>query len=244
MNIALVIPTYNEQANISQFISEVFAVSKKAKLNTTIIVVDDNSPDGTAKSVGELKEKYSIVLIKREKKLGIGTAYIAGFKKALEMDFDLVFSMDADFSHQPRSIPVLVEASKRFDVVLGSRYVSGGGSNIAGYRLILSRGANFIAGKLFGINARDLTTGFRCYRAVVLRGCGFELIRTSGYSFLEEILFLCKRKGFSIGEVPIFFDIRKSGQSKLGKKEIFNFFVNLIKLKLNSIFFSLPKKAC
>jgi len=235
MKIAIILPTYNEQMNIIQLIPEIFYVCKKSKLDLTVIVVDDNSPDGTAETVEEFKKNYSIVLIKRKAKLGLGTAYIAGFKKALEMNFDLIFSMDSDFSHQPRSIPVLVEASKRFDVVLGSRYISGGGSNITGYRLVLSRGANFIAGKLFGINARDLTTGFRCYRAGVLRGCGFESIKTSGYSFLEEILFLCNRKGFSIGEVPIFFDVRKSGQSKLGKKEIFNFFINMLRLTFISI---------
>ena len=167
--------------------------------------------------------------------MGLVLLILLVLKGALEMNFDLIFSMDSDFSHQPRSIPVLVEASKRFDVVLGSRYISGGGSNITGYRLVLSRGANFIAGKLFGINARDLTTGFRCYRAGVLRGCGFESIKTSGYSFLEEILFLCNRKGFSIGEVPIFADLRRGGESKLAKKEIFNFFINMARLKLLSV---------
>ncbi len=172
----------------------------------------------------ELAKEFSIVLIKRKGKFGLGTAYIAGFRRALELNFDLVLTMDSDFTHQPKSIPVLVKASEKFDVILGSRYIKGGGTNIIGYRLVMSRGANFIAGKLLGIKAKDLTTG------LVLRGVGFESIRTSGYSFLEEILFLCKRKGFSIGEVPIFADLRRGGESKLAKKEIFNFFINMIRL--------------
>ncbi len=122
----------------------------------------------------ELAKEFSIVLIKRKGKFGLGTAYIAGFRRALELNFDLILSMDADFSHQPRSIPDLVEASKIFDVVLGSRYISGGGNNMGGFRLPLSIGANFMAAKLLGIKVNDLTTGFRCYRSGVLRGVGFE----------------------------------------------------------------------
>ncbi len=235
MKIAIVLPTYNEQANIVRLIPELFEVCKKNSIKLTVIVVDDNSPDGTAQTVLELKKKYSVLLIKRPCKMGLGTAYIAGFKKALEMGFELVFSMDADFSHQPRSIPNFVKASRNFDVVLGSRYVKGGGTSLNGYRLALSRGANFIAATLFGLKARDVTSGYRCYHSKALKGIGLDSIKTSGYSFLEEILFLCKQKGFLIGETPIFFDFRGGGESKLGQKEIINFFLNMLRLKILSM---------
>jgi len=237
MKIAIVLPTYNEQAAVSSLIPEIFGVCGKNRIDCTVIVVDDNSPDGTAETVKELQGKYKIVLISRPKKMGLGTAYIAGFKKALEIGTDLVFSMDADFSHQPRSIPDFVEASRDFDVVLGSRYVSGGGTSMCGYRLVLSRGANFIASTLLGFKAKDITTGYRCYNAKVLKTIDLDSIKTSGYSFLEEILFVCnKQKGFSIGETPIFFDTRRSGESKLGRKEIIKFFLNMLRLKINSLF--------
>jgi dolichol-phosphate mannosyltransferase len=143
--------------------------------------------------------------------------------------------MDADFSHQPRSIPDFVKAAKGFDVVLGSRYIPGGGTSLAGYRLTLSRGANLLAGELLGLKARDLTTGYRCSHARVLKALPLDSIKTSGYSFLEEILFQCKQKGFSIGETPIFFDFRRGGESKLAKKEILNFFANMLWLKLSAL---------
>lgn len=235
MRIAIVLPTFNEQANVSKLIPEIFDVCKKNTIDCTVIVVDDNSPDGTAETVAELQKKYSIVLIKRKGKLGLGTAYITGFKKASDSDFDLVFSMDADFSHQPRSIPAFVRASKKFDVVLGSRYTAGGGTSLTGYRFALSKGANLIASVLLGLKARDVTTGYRCYKARVLKGIDLDSIKTSGYSFLEEILFLCQHKGFSIGETPIFFDFRRGGESKLAKKEIVKFFFNMLRLKLLSI---------
>lgn len=235
MKIAIVLPTYNEQANIVRLIPELFEVCKKNSINLTVIVVDDNSPDGTAQSVEELKKKYCIVLIRRAGKLGLGTAYIAGFKKALEMGFGLIFSMDADFSHQPRSIPDFVNVTKKFDVVLGSRYTEGGGTSLTGYRFALSKGANFIAATLFGLKARDVTSGYRCYKAKVLKTICLDSIKTSGYSFLEEILFLCKKKGFSIGETPIFFDYRRGGESKLGQKEIPKFFFNMMRLKLGAM---------
>lgn len=235
MKIAIVLPTYNEQSNVSRLIPELFDVCKKHGINCTVIVVDDNSPDGTAETVEAMKKKYNIILVKRTGKMGLGTAYITGFKKALSMGFDLVFSMDADFSHQPRSIPAFVEASKKFDVVLGSRYIEGGGTSLTGYRLALSKGASAIAASLLGLKAKDLTTGYRCYNARVLRGIDLDSIKTSGYSFLEEILFLCKKNGFSIGETPIFFDFRRGGESKLDKKEIINFFLSMVRLKIGSV---------
>jgi dolichol-phosphate mannosyltransferase len=235
MKIAIVLPTYNEQAVISPLINEIFSVCKKSGIDCTVIVVDDNSPDGTAQSVKELQKKFNICLIERPRKMGLGTAYITGFKKAIQLGADLIFSMDADFSHQPRSIPHFVELSKKFDVVLGSRYIEGGGTSLTGYRFILSKGANFIAATLFNLKAKDVTSGYRCYKAKVLKTIGLDSIKTSGYSFLEEILFLCKKKGFSIGETPIFFDYRRSGESKLGQKEIPKFFFNMLRLKLRAM---------
>ncbi|HIH21119.1 MAG: polyprenol monophosphomannose synthase [Candidatus Diapherotrites archaeon] len=228
---AVVIPTYNEASNIRLLAKEVLSVGKEF----SVIIVDDDSGDGTGKIAEELRRKSPkrVFVIHRKKKRGLGGAYIAGFKKALELNAKLVFSMDADFSHDPKVLPEFAEKiSQGFDVVLGSRYIKGGGVSWTGTRLALSKGANTLAKTLLGIPANDLTTGFRCYKREVLGKIGLDSVRSNGYSFLEEVLYLCYKKGFRIGEIPIFFKNRTEGQSKLGRKEILNFFLTVIRLKL------------
>ena len=236
MKISIVFPTYNERDNISRLLPEVFRICKKSNLDCNVIIVDDNSPDGTAKIAEKLAKKYDITIIQRPSKLGLGSAYITGFKKALELKSDYIFSMDADLSHQPREIQKFLQKmdSRNYDLVVGSRYMSGGGSTLRGWRKFVSKGANLLAKSILGLATSDVTTGYRCYRASSLAKIDLDSIKTSGYSFLEEILFLFVRKGFRIGETPIYFDERWVGKSKLGAMEMLMFFANLLRLKFNA----------
>lgn len=230
--ISIVIPTYNEAENIAPLINQILKLDKRF----SIIIVDDNSPDSTGKIAERLRKNFPkrVFVIHHSGKAGLGTAYVAGFKKALDLGSDLIFSMDADFSHNPKALPFFVKKiNSGFDLVLGSRYVKGGGVSWTGFRLFLSKGANAFARFMLGIPIHDFTTGFRCYRRKVLESLNLTSIKSSGYSFLEEVLFLCYKKGFRIGEVPIFFKDRIEGNSKLGKKEILNFFLTVVRLKLS-----------
>jgi glycosyltransferase involved in cell wall biosynthesis len=189
-----------------------------------VIVVDDNSPDGT----GALADHWAagrpgrVQVIHRPGKMGLGTAYIAGFKKALhELGAQRILTMDADFSHHPRYIPAMVALSHDKHVVIGSRYVPGGGTrNCTAKRIWLSRVANGVARTLLGLKARDATAGFRLYRREVLLSIPLDEIFSSGYSFLVEMLFLCQRRGWQIGEVPIIFEDRRAGTTKISRQEI------------------------
>ncbi len=224
MEVSIVIPTYNEKENVRKLIPGIFKVFEENGINGKLIVVDDNSPDGTALEVENLKEKYSIILIKREKKLGIGSAYIKGFKKAMDLDSDVIFEMDADFSHDPRYIPRFIEALEDSEMVLGSRYIEGGKiENWSLWRKIISKGANILARILLGLEVNDITAGYRAYRKGVLRGICLDKIRSNGYEFQAEILYRVKEKGFEIKEIPIVFVDRRTGRSKLSKIEIINF---------------------
>ena len=231
----VIIPTYNEAKNIKKLVEELLGLGE----NIQIVIVDDNSQDGTAEISDELSKKYKdkVFILHREGKLGLGSAYIAGFKYAIErLDSDLIFSMDADFSHDPKYLSSFVrKVSEGYDVVLGSRYIEGGGVDWIWYRRFLSKGANSLAKTLLGLDAHDLTTGYRCYKKHVLKSIDLDNIRSDGFSFLEEVLYLSKQKGFKIGEVPIFFVDRQQGKSKLSKKEMIKFFITIIRLKLGSI---------
>ena len=180
-------------------------------------------------------EDHRVQVIHRKGKMGLGTAYIAGFKHALENDrADLVFSMDCDLSHDPTYIPDFIDMHlKGYDVIVGSRYIEGGGvENWDLYRRVMSKGANLLASTILGMQIKDMTTGYRCYASKVLKQLELDDIRSNGYSFLEEVLFLCKKKGFTIGEIPIVFVDRTLGSSKLSKNEMWKFFFTLIRLKL------------
>lgn len=217
----VIVPTYNEADNLDDLLSQLLALP----VHLGAVVVDDNSPDGT----GELADRWAVAypgrvfVVHRPAKLGLGTAYISGFKKALlELGADRVLTMDADFSHNPRYIPDMIALSNRAHVVIGSRYVPGGGTrNCSWQRVVLSRGANLVARTLLGLKARDATAGFRLYRREVLLSIPLDEIFSSGYSFLVEMLFLCQRRGWQIGEVPIIFEDRRKGTTKISRQEIF-----------------------
>lgn len=217
----VIVPTYNEADNLDDLLAQLLALP----VGLGAIVVDDNSPDGT----GDLADRWAeghpgrVYALHRPRKLGLGTAYIAGFKKAIhEIGAERVLTMDADFSHNPRYIPDMIDLSRSKHVVIGSRYVAGGGTrNCTRKRVLLSRGANFVARALLGLKARDATAGFRLYRREVLLSIPLDEIFSSGYSFLVEMLFLCQRRGWQIGEVPIVFEDRRKGKTKISRQEIF-----------------------
>lgn len=214
----VIIPTYNEKDNVKKLITEIL---KQDNL-IDVLIIDDNSPDGTGEIVDQVvKQNKRVRVIHRSGKLGYGTAYVAGFKYALKNNYDLIFQMDGDFSHDPKYLPKLIEASSKYDLTLGSRWTKGGG--VVGwqwYRYCMSWGANLIARTLLSLKPRDITTGFRCYNRRVLQKINLNGIVSSGYAFLEELLFRTQRAGFTIGEIPIIFVDRKAGKSKMGLKEI------------------------
>lgn len=229
MLVCVVIPTYNEKENIALLLKKILS-TKVSGVRFKPIVVDDNSPDGTAAIARHFK---NVVVISRPSKLGLGTAYIAGFKKAFSLGADAVFTMDADFSHDFGVAGSFIKKIRGdYDLVIGSRYIKGGGTNWGPTRIIISGGANLMAKILIGIPVSDQTSGFRCYRASILKSINPDSIKSSGYSFLEEILYKCYKKGARIAEVPIFFADRRNGKSKLERKEIVKFLITLLRLML------------
>jgi glycosyltransferase involved in cell wall biosynthesis len=219
LQVSVIVPTYNEKENIEALVTQLLALPTGVR----VIVVDDNSPDGTGEITDRLaaESEGRVSVIHRAGKLGLGTAYIAGFKQALAEGADLVCSMDADFSHNPRYIPDIVEKIEQgHDLVIGSRYVRGGGSNHNIVRKVFSWGANTITRVMLGLHAHDTTAGFRCYRREVLESLDLDSIKSSGYSFLFEMLYNVERRGWRVGEVPIFFEDRRLGASKVSRSEI------------------------
>jgi dolichol-phosphate mannosyltransferase len=215
----IIVPTYNEKENIEGIIDAVLAQGD----DIDILIVDDNSPDGTGKIIDRLAASETrIHVIHRETKLGLGSAYIAGFKWALaNTDTRFVFEMDADFSHDPNAIPELLEAMKDHDLVLGSRYLHG--ITVINWplsRLILSYGANVYTRIITGLPLKDSTGGFKCFRRETLEQLPLDTIRSDGYSFQIEMNFFCWKKGFRIVEIPIIFTDRRVGISKMSRKII------------------------
>jgi dolichol-phosphate mannosyltransferase len=212
------VPTYNENENIEILLDDLLALP----VDLSVIVVDDGSPDGTGQLADQWAAKTDRVrVIHRASKLGLGTAYIAGFKRALSAGFDRIMTMDADFSHHPKYIPAIIELSHECDMVIGSRYVKGGGTlNCTWKRRMLSRGANTFAKFMLGLRAHDCTAGFRCYRHEVLKSIELDSIFSNGYSFLIEMIYYVQRRGWKIGEVPIVFEDRQRGKSKISQNEV------------------------
>jgi dolichol-phosphate mannosyltransferase len=229
----VIIPTYNELENISRLIPDLL----ERYDNLDVLVVDDNSPDGTGKYVEETAAQNSRVrLIKRDKKQGLGTAYIAGFKYALQHNYDYVFEMDADFSHDPGEIKNFLEAVKQFDLVLGSRYVKG--VNVVNWpmrRLLLSYFANKYTRFITGMPVHDATGGFKCFRRKVLESINLDDIGSNGYAFQIEMTFKAWKKGFKVGEIPIIFVDRMKGQSKMSKKIVREAIFMVWKLRIRSV---------
>lgn len=229
----IIIPTYNELENISRLLPELLKMYE----SLDILIVDDNSPDGTGKFIEEIIQKDNRVkLIKREKKQGLGTAYIAGFKYALQHNYDYIFEMDADFSHDPKEIKNFLEAIKTLDLVLGSRYVRG--VNVINWpmrRLLLSYFANKYTRFITGMKIQDATGGFKCFRKKVLESINLDHIKSNGYAFQIEMTFKAWKKGFKVGEIPIIFFDRVKGSSKMSKKIVREAVFMVWKLRIRSM---------
>src|SRR5450759_2195531 len=234
MQVSVVVPTYNEKENIESLVTQLLALPTRVK----IIVVDDNSPDGTGEIADRLALENAgrVSVIHRPGKLGLGTAYITGFKEALAEEADLVCSMDADFSHNPRYIPDIVEKiNEGYDLVIGSRYVQGGGSTQTLGRKMISWGANTITRVVLGLHAHDTTAGFRCYRRQALESLELDSIKSSGYSFLFEMLFRVEQRSWKVEEVTIIFQDRRLGASKITRNEIIKAVRTLLRLALGRL---------
>ncbi|MCZ7610587.1 MAG: polyprenol monophosphomannose synthase [Ignavibacterium sp.] len=230
----VIIPTYNELENIPRIIPAVLSQNE----SISILIVDDNSPDGTANFVeGEMKANERIHLLKREKKLGLGTAYIAGFKYALQNGYDFIFEMDADFSHDPNELKNFLTEIKNYDLVLGSRYIHGiRVLNWPMRRLLLSFFASVYTRVITGMPIRDATGGFKCFRRKVLETIDLDKVKSNGYSFQIEMTFKAYSKGFKIKEIPIVFVDRIKGKSKMSKKIVREAVIMVWKLRLRQIF--------
>lgn len=233
MESLVIIPTYNERDNIEGIIDKVQDVG----LNLDVLVVDDNSPDGTGEYVEERsKTDTRVHVLRRPGKMGLGSAYIAGFKWALEnTDTKYVFEMDADFSHDPAAILEFLEAIKEHDLVIGSRYINGiTVMNWPLSRLILSVGANIYTRVITGLPLRDATGGFKCFRREVLEALPLDAIKSDGYSFQIEVNFIVWKKGFRFTEIPIIFTDRVVGSSKMSRRIILEAMFLVWKLRLDS----------
>lgn len=229
MEDVMIVPTYNEKENIALLVGAILDLP----VAVNVIIVDDNSPDGTGEMADQLAAAHPrrVHVVHRPGKLGLGTAYIAGFKRALEMGASRIMTMDADFSHSPRHIPAMIQKCEEVDLVIGSRYVDGGGAEQCTLpRKVLSRGANAFAHLMLGLRARDTTAGFRCYRREVLESIDLDSIRADGYSFLIEMLFRCQQAGWRVGEVSIIFVNRLRGVSKISRSEIVKALLTVLRL--------------
>ncbi len=216
MKSLIVMPTYNERENITSIVEEIVRYAPEVD----ILIIDDNSPDGTGEVADALHERFpQVSALHRTGKLGLGTAYIAGFRYALEHGYDLAFEMDADFSHDPRYLPDFLAAAEHTDLVIGSRYVAGGGTpNWSLLRRFISGGGNIYARFMLGLPVKDATAGYRCYRTTVLGALDLGAIRSQGYAFQVEMTYQTLQHGFRVSEVPIIFVDRRVGKSKMSRK--------------------------
>ncbi len=213
----LILPTYDEAENIEALVRAALEQLDTVGLPHTVLIVDDGSPDGTGRIADRLAEELPAVqVLHRARKDGLGRAYLAGFAVALEGGADLVLEMDSDFSHDPADLPRLIAAAAAADLVLGSRYVPGGGvTNWGLLRRLVSRGGSAYARILLGVPVRDLTGGFKCFNRRVLEGIDLDAVQANGYHFQIELTYRAARAGFTIAEVPIMFRERRSGVSKM-----------------------------
>lgn len=211
----VVLPTYDEAGNIERIVEAVLA---KLPPTARVLIVDDNSPDGTGEiAEGIAAREQRVTTIHRPRKEGLGPAYIEGFRRALADGAELVLEMDADFSHDPAYLPRLLEAASRADLAIGSRYVAGGGvTEWTALRRAISRGGSTYARLVLGLGVRDLTGGFKCFRREVLEAIDLDSIRSRGYAFQVELTYRAIQRGFKVVEVPIVFRDRRAGSSKMG----------------------------
>ena len=229
----VVIPTYNERDNIGRLIPEIL----RQDPGVQVLVVDDNSPDGTGSLVDDMATADSrIHVLHRSGKLGLGSAYREGFKWALERGADYIVEMDADFSHDPAVLPVFFEKMQEYDVVIGSRYLNG--VSVVNWpirRLILSYCASVYTRVITGLHLHDCTSGFKCFRRSVLEAIDLQGVRSDGYSFQIEMNYRCMEQGFRLGEVPIIFIDRHAGSSKMSKRIVREAIFMVWKLKLGTL---------
>lgn len=229
----IIIPTFNELDNITKLIPDLLSRSA----NPDILIVDDNSPDGTADFIQQMAVNNDrIHLIKREKKMGLGTAYIEGFKFALKNNYDFIFEMDADYSHDPKEISNFLNAIQGNDLVLGSRYSNG--VNVVNWpmrRLLLSYFANMYTRVITGLPVKDATGGFKCFRRKVLETINLDRVKSNGYAFQIEMTYKAFKKGFRIKEIPIIFIDRMKGKSKMSKRIVREAIFMVWKLRLRSL---------
>lgn len=242
MKAVVVIPTYNEHENLEKLTAKVLSQDD----SISILIVDDNSPDGT----GDLADRMAasnprIIVHHRSGKLGLGSAYREGFRIALEQGADYIIEMDADFSHDPEILPCFFEKMSQYDVVIGSRYLNG--VSVVNWpirRLILSYFASVYTRTITGLRISDCTSGFKCFSRRVLESINLQKIKSDGYSFQIEMNFRCIEQGFRVGEVPIIFIDRHAGSSKMSKKIVREAVIMVWKLKLGSVFSKLFNKGC
>ncbi|MFC1687064.1 polyprenol monophosphomannose synthase [Patescibacteria group bacterium] len=220
MHSIIIIPTYNEKENIEQMISALLKLQLPGK--TEILIIDDASPDGTGKIVDEMKKKFSnISCIHRASKMGLGSAYREGFREAIKRGAQNLIAMDADFSHNPFYLPEMIQKAQYADLVIGSRYVKNGGQK--GWsctRRLLSWGANLFARTMLSLQTRDTTAGFKCYTSKVFQQVAIDSIHSDGYSFQIETVFFIERAGLRVTEIPIIFENRRRGASKISRGEV------------------------
>ncbi len=232
--ILVVIPTYNEAENIGRLLPVVLRQAEGIE----VLVVDDGSPDGTASLIREMmKSEPRIYILERGAKMGLGSAYVAGFKYALEKEYDFVFEMDADFSHNPQEITHFLEKISEYDLVIGSRYTNG--VRVLNWpisRLLLSYGANVYTRFMTRLPVYDATGGYKCYRRAVLESIDLDRIKSNGYAFQIEMTYKAWKKGFRLVEIPIIFLDRRQGTSKMSKNIVYEAIFMLWKLRFQSLF--------
>ncbi len=230
MKTLIIIPTYNEYDNLRPLLDQIFTYVPASD----ILIVDDNSPDDTGKLADEIAaQNPQVHVMHRSGKLGLGTAYIAGFKYAVEHQYDAAFEMDADFSHDPRYLPDFLKAIESADLVIGSRYVKGGGTpNWSLLRRFISGGGNIFARVMLGIPVHDCTAGYRCYRRTVLESIGLDSIESQGYAFQVELAYRVYKRGFKIVETPIIFLDRRVGKSKMSRTIFLEGFTWVVRARL------------
>ena len=224
----VVVPTYNELQNIDSLLEALLALPDRVH----VLVVDDGSPDGTGARVDDwVRREARVGIIHRPRKMGLGTAYKAGFSRALSEGFEAMIEMDADFSHRPAYVSELLAKAADFDLVIGSRYIPGGGTSGWGFhRRLLSEGANIFARGMLGLEVRDCTAGFRCYTAAALRRIDFTSVLAEGYSFQVEMLVRVLKNGGRVAEIPIIFEERRHGKSKISRAEVFRAIGTVLRL--------------
>ncbi|MEO0136166.1 MAG: polyprenol monophosphomannose synthase [candidate division WOR-3 bacterium] len=229
----VIIPTYNESENIEKIINAVLSKSEQLE----VLVIDDNSSDNTAEIVENMMKKNNkIHIIKRPRKMGLGTAYVSGFGYALENDYDFVFEMDADFSHDPNDLPRFIALLDKYDLIIGSRYINGVSVvNWPMKRLLLSYFACVFARIVTGVPVKDLTSGFKCYSRRALEKVNWQKFKVDGYGFQIQSVYGVFHAGLSIKEIPIIFVERRAGISKMSKKIIWEAFWLVWKLRLMSL---------